>query len=212
MKNLTVALALVAVLAMVGTTFADLTVGGTTEGVDLGNGLTAYTITVMGSTKFEDLNVVGSVHQMNQNWGYVNPTVYGSMMSPNAAVFDTHLLFNQADMAVGGSGDFAETNDWAGLIAMVDGYTSGNGTFTSSDISIAAKAGSAAYAMLTEPTDFIQIVLSNEVPSVLFEGTYLDAQEVRHSFSEVVGAVPEPSTIIMLIAGGLCLLAVRRRK
>ncbi len=211
MKSLKMILALVLVLAMTGTTFAAFAITGTTTGVDLGNGLTKYTVSIEGSSKFEDLVITGDVHQINMDYGTFVPTIYPIDLASNAGAvpLDTHLLFEAAEV-ITGSGAHAETNtnnNPASLVAMsLAPYNFyGMGTFTST-----ASFAFTDLSIMTAPKAFIQIVLLNDA-QVQFAGTYLDEAEVFQAFDVPVG-VPEPSTILMLLAGSLCLLAVRSRK
>ena len=113
MKNLLIALTLVAVLMMAGTTFADLSI--TVERLrDPAPGLQAYLIHTTGASGFKNLTVTGGVHQVWWDYyGTTMPTPYDNIPAgmPNATLgkaADTHFIFNGLDPIVA-AGAIGET-------------------------------------------------------------------------------------------------------
>ena len=112
MKNLLIALALVAVLAMVGTTFAEFSYE-TTPLANPAPGLEAYLVTTTGASAFKDLRVTG-VHQVWwDSYGTTMQTPYDNIPAgmPNATLgkaADTHFIFNGLDPIVA-AGAIGET-------------------------------------------------------------------------------------------------------
>ena len=219
MKNVTTVLALMAVLAMAGTTFADVGLfSGNHLGTDLGNGLNSYTLTVKEETTvFGFFSITGGVHQANQisagfEWdpdagemvevAIITPTLFMPSMPPDLVTVDTHFLFAEdAGLGVGiTKTEGNDKSDPAGEAA--DGYFCGIGGFE--------MVGGFTFASALVPgDDFMQIVIPSGV-GIMFNYT-MPVEGVDVEFSQFIG-VPEPSTILMLIAGGLCLLAIRFRK
>ena len=216
MKNVTTVLALMAVLAMAGTTLADVGLSGNLpgDGTDLGNGLTSYTLTVNEETAvFGFVSITDGVHQSNlisPVWDpdvgamvdQVTPTVFLPSMPPTLVAVDTHFLFpDTAGLGVGITE--TEGNDKSDPAGVADyGYFCGIGEFE--------MVGGFTFASALAPgADFMQIVLPTG-GLVMLDFT-MPVEGANVDFSIPVG-VPEPSTILMLIAGGLCLLAIRFRK
>ena len=227
MKNLKMVLALVAVLAMAGTTFADFSISVAPE-VDLGNGLTSYMVRAGGVLGFK-LTIDGAVHQMNyieapspgNGWTetVVSSTFAGDISGPGVA-YDTHYMLNSDDVLPTPSTDFSddETNLGGNPYNCDDGYggyyTFGMGTFTS-DTSV---EGFALSEQLAPGTEFMQIVIPT-CTVVYIDGVMSEGPGVHYAIQGslslegiTITPFPEPSTVLMLITGGLCLWAVRFRR
>ena len=211
MKNLTVALALVAVLAMVGTTFAGLEIS-VSEGVDLGNGLTEYVVSTKGVNSYSGV-VLDGVHQAFSdpyNSGSPTQTPYIDSFNPfqpNAEALkaaDTYLMFTAGDISQP-SESLSETLGTGSPLGAPTGGAYGVGTFGSVGCDFAFLGGDESTFR-----ELLHVVIPTGA-TALMTGNAADGQGVGYAINEVIG-VPEPSTILMLVAGGLCLLAVRRRK
>ena len=204
-------LAMVAVLAMAGTTLAEpiVTVSGPVPGV-LVPGYNIYTLSVVNAEGYLGFISTDGVVQANQFAQWVPPeysedwitipTVFELLGPPLPAEIDTHLLFFKTDGIYVGDGE-TETNDES-LSARneVFGYSIGIGSFT--------MGGGIGFAPVLAPgTDFMQVVLVPGTSATITGYVAGVPSDVLWSVD-----VPEPSTIMMLIAGGLCLLAVRFRK
>lgn len=237
MWNTKLILALVAVLAMAGTTFADLNI--TIELTDTFDGapydLEVYTVNVQGAKTFGSIAIDGLVHQVNEEFNDVLKTsIYADdiVFSANAK-YDTHFLLSTSDVVVTHQSALVETNNNsnpAGLAGhnnpvyvyldidnpdKVNKYF-GLGIFSgagpqegmSDDVGITLEGTAAADALGQYGCDFMQVVILAGTEVTLM-GTYGN-DEV---FSQTIGElVPEPSAILMLLVGSLCLFGVRFRK
>ena len=214
MKSLKIILALVLVLGMTGTSFATFTIGLTeTFDANLAAGLRSFTIHTTGAVAFQDLALSG-VHQLNMDFGTITPSIYPADLfgNPISLANDTHLLFPSTDILIG-AGAFTETNinnnpasiNMA-LIAPLN--EAGIGTFGGGTaFAFKAEAATAALAGL----DLMQIVIQTG-STVFLTGIAIDNATETPIALNLQIPVPEPSTILMLLAGSLCLLAVRSRK
>ncbi len=214
MKSLKMILALVLVLAMTGTTFAAFSISGNLpgDGTDLGNGLTSYTISTKGVNVYEDL-VIGGVHQLTYD-GMFGPVPTPSMTSLPGGAFpvpahwvtnDTHFLFLDGDVSPT-AGGIVETNTQSGspLTDVVPEHW-GMGTLGGAGNTFGFLGGDE-----TVFRNLIQVVIPTGTGQLL-TGVTFDAAGSQYALEALVG-VPEPSTILMLLVGSLCLLAVRSRK
>ncbi len=230
MKSLKIVLALVLVLAMTGTTFAAFSFNVVDQGSP-SPGLTSYMVQVTEGTGFSNISVSGPVHQM---WYYAGfplnamqtTPITGGYLQPGITTdADTHLMLvppavpgdpeTLAGMNIGASpsNNFLddESNDGLNLYGVNDGFgnvfTMGMGTYVTG-----AAEGFTLPGPTPANTDFMQIV----IPTGAL--VYLDMDAAYSLGGENVGSqhilvgVPEPSTILMLLVGSLCLLAVRSRK
>ncbi len=236
MKSLKMILALVLVLAMTGTTFAAFTLGPYTidgheagDGTDIGNGLTSYTITVAGASVFKQITIGSGVHQVWTSGfgGPAQPTLYSDTITllgwpdnAGATAADSFFIFKNAGTPITptlAAGSIAESNTLGGS-PIADGglggfptmadYKQGMGT-------IGDPVGEFGFGILdfdpsTDTLTLMQVVLL-EGTSVVMTGI-LGVEGSSDSIGSLVVGVPEPSTILMLLAGSLCLLAVRSRK
>ena len=221
MKNLTMGLALVAILAMPGTTLAEGIVHVSAPFVStLVPGYDIYMLSVVNDEAYLGfIKIDGDVVQANTFvFEYpppdyypievVVPTVWNdNLLPPNAKEVDTHLLFRPG-LRVNGDGIYlgqpVETNDKS-LSADEEfyGFALGMGTFDMG-------GGMGFYHPLVSGTDFMQVVVPHGCGGSITISGYVAG--VPHDVFWSVDLVPEPSTVLMLIAGGLCLLAVRPRR
>ncbi len=214
MKNLKMVLALVAVLAMAGTTFADLSIT-VTQLADPAAGLEAYLVSTTGASGFKDLTIDGGVHQTWwDSYGTTMPTPYDNIPAgmPNATLgkaADTHFIFNGLDPIVA-AGSIGEANSKAGSpiagdlgMPLMPGL--GSIGLTGTEFGF----GQDVYDVATS-LELMQVVIPAGTV-VMLTGTGGDAG-VSWGIQQPIGEVPEPSTILMLLAGSFCLLAVRNRK
>jgi hypothetical protein len=229
MRGYKMLLALVAVLAMVGTTFAGTAINmpglTITDEVTAGfayAGLNSYTVRVGGPTAFANVKLLNNAKTALQNvsqstkfemlWDDVNqveyeaaiPTPWSISMPTAHKAVDSHFMFALPGVLVPGS-TFAETNDKSNPagITSVSGYIAGLGTFTST-------GGFAFGTPFADGTAFMQVVLPSTV-----SGCWLRLTTPINGVDTVVDkyvGVPEPGTIALLIGGALCLVAVRFRK
>lgn len=208
-------LALVAVLAIAGVSFADPLIA--VQGENPGDGLQSFTLkTTQTITAFRDIAIDGVVHQANlTEWVYdeildddvevLKATVFKPAASSSVRKWDTELSFtNAATVGVGVGLTPVETNDFSttALGAGPSGYGLGLGTF-------ALGGGFTFETALASGADFMQIVLPENTQVTL--SYWLDIGGFDQQFSQVVG-VPEPSTVLLLVAGFACLLVARFRK
>ena len=232
MRSLKIVLAILAVLAMTGMTFAGtpitlpgLTVTDEPTAGFTNAGLNSYTVKVGGPAAFADIKLLAepaiSLAQVSQStkmeilWDEVNEVEYESpiptpwliSMPTGVKSFDTHFLFALPGVLVPGS-TFSETNDKSNPSGMSPnptstGYWNGLGNFTS-------VGGFAFGSPLADGTPFLQVVLPKSV-----NGCWLRMTTPIGGVDTVINkwvGVPEPGTIALLIGGALCLVAVRFRK
>jgi hypothetical protein len=232
-----VAMTLVAVLAMSGVSMGDITydvgegiTATVSDGVDLGYDLMAYTVNFKGTQGFEGLWVDGAVHQVwNWDWdddtGYVQTPFDGDCEKPYKAdedirPFDTCWAFSEysgelpdTPMETSSTGnehnlppiltharsDVNEDQEaWGGL-----GTIDGRGTNS------AFKFGWSG-EIPTEGFDILYAVIPTG-QQVFLNGLVANADRTVIVEASVPIGVPEPGTVLMLLAGALCLLGIRRR-
>ena len=214
MKNLTMGLALVAILAMPGTTLAEGIVHVSAPFVStLVPGYDIYMLSVVNDEAYLGfIKIDGDVVQANKWVQYeppeyspeitIVPTVFSPFGPPHPTEVDTHLLFMREEGVY--LGEPVETNDkslWAD--EEFYGFALGMGIFD--------MGGGIGFAPpLAAGTDFMQVVVPHGCGGSITISGYVAG--VPHDVFWSVDLVPEPSTILMLLAGGLCLLAVRLRK
>jgi PEP-CTERM motif-containing protein len=220
-------LALIACLAITGISFADFSLGHD-PGVDVGNGLTSYQVYIMGTSStgglasaIDSVNVISTPDPSDPNkpcsvvqfsmGSQFSPTVLDTDITNNMGAdqsylaLDTHLITPAAGWVsiVGGA---TETND-ASISTIAGGpwfapQILGVGPITS--------ASSDAYGFETQAGDvyIMQVVLQ--------EGATADVSlqafgaDMNGNACSITIPVPEPSTIVMLVLGALCLL-IRRK-
>ncbi len=213
MKNLLIVFALASVLAMAGTGCAEF-IFEVTPLADPAPGLEAYLVTTTGIIAFKDLTVTG-VHQV---WW----DIYGKAMStpcdtippemPNAALgkaVDSHFIFKS-------EGEVFYPGVHNGII----------GETKAGDSPIAAELPHPLLpGMGTLGIEGCEFIFAHEVYDgnsslelmqvVIPAGTMCFLTGIAGNAgisSEFHILIPEPSTIIMLIAGSLCLLGAHVRK
>jgi len=211
MRNLKMVLAMVAILAMASTSFAGVTIA-VLENASPAEGLSSYNVLVGGAQAFADVNIAGGVVQSNMfqmDWDTMEeevvPTVWLAGMPTAFKAIDTHYLFAMPGIVVPGA-VFTETNDKSnqGGIAPAYGYYAGLGTF-----GCEPGSGFALAAPLADNSPFLQVVIPTGSSVVLSFMAPVDGVDTQ--FSQVIG-VPEPGTIMLVIAGALCLLVARYRR
>ncbi|MBN2292577.1 MAG: PEP-CTERM sorting domain-containing protein [Pirellulales bacterium] len=216
MKNMKTLLALAAVLAMAGTAFADWSIT-VSQNPSPAPGLASYKVHTTGLNAFQELSIT-DVHQSNAvNWGAVVPTTFLSDFQTGAPAvlsdIDTHLLLIRDDILSSGTSD-SETNDESDPSNSVDaGWVPWQGGL--GDFSVAG-----AFTMkgldCMSGMDLMQVVIPAGTTVYLFgkitspEMTMYDLAE--QGGIEIGGPVPEPGTMLMVLAGILCLMGVRSRK
>ena len=215
MKNLMMVLALAAVVAIAGTTFADvnINVSGPVAST-LVPGYDIFTLSVVNDEPYLGfIKIEGLVVQANtftteypppdyEPVEVVVPTVWNNPGPPNPKEIDTHLLVTTAGGVFLGTP--VETNDKS-LSApyQIQGFTLGMGTFD--------MGGGIGYATpLAAGTPFMQVVQSQANHSLFRVTGYFAGSPNDVAWS--VSLLPEPSAFLMLFAGGLCLLTMRFRK
>lgn len=215
MRKVTLALAVLAVVAMASTSFAGTmmysygdvvftvseTPGFAYEGLD------SYLVQTTGTNAFVTPVIEGTVHQANMKYAAVTPSGFpGDLMGmPEPLAVDTHFGFLQGDAIVVPGGSIVETNDGEAISAYPP-FTYGFGTFATVNYNFTF-----AGAGVLDGLDFMQVVIPKGT-TVYLTGSCVDvANTVSYDFSVPVG-IPEPGTVIMLIAGALCLAVARFRK
>ena len=217
MKNLMMVLALAAVVAIAGTTFADvnINVSGPVAST-LIPGYDIFTLSVVNDEPYLGfITIDGLVVQANTfateypppdyvATEVVVPTVWNNPGPPNPVHIDTRLLVTTA----GGTylGTPVETNDKSQTEAtpLAQGFTVGLGTFD--------MGGGIGYSTpIAAGTPIMQVVLPAGTTVPVIVSGMIAGSPSDIAWSVPVG-VPEPSTILMLLAGSLCLLGVRNRK
>jgi hypothetical protein len=228
MRNWTMALVLLAVLAMTDTSYAGLEVC-----IDLSAtqptvpGYTSWLIKLGGARSFSDIGiwksssriVPATVVQSNyfdENWDFDPPrmdpvaTVWGPngpSMPPNQKKIDTHMMIAKPGIMLGKTG--VETNTAYGpdgfgdppvtILPVTSNYYTNLGTFTSEH-----RAAFSLAAPLPAGTPFMQIVIPDGTNFWMIVDT--DAGRV------VATLLPEPSTIVTLIIGAACVVGFRWRR
>jgi len=214
-------LALVAVLAIAGTSFADLAVN-VSDGVDLGNGLTSYLVTTTGASGFKGLTIDGGVNQVWTQLGATEtqtPTDVIATSNPNGAparAADTFFIFKTGSTALSpivAAGAISETNTLAGSPVALEPdfggflqYKAGLGSI--GDPIAEFGFGQDVYNVANE-LQLLQVVIPTGT-QVFLTGTGGNAG-LSWAINTPIG-VPEPSTVLLLVAGFACLLVARFRK
>ena len=209
------ALAMVAVLAMASVSMAAVTVDVVDNGILTSAGpdvLHSYTVILSGTkalggnTPETTLTIDGAVYQVNaQNFGQDYPSIWSneidtaSGMVPELVTYDTHFLIPSTGLTM--VGDIAETCDDGNSTGIPGSGQSGFGTLTGTAFGF-------TQATVFDGTPLLQVVIE-EGSTVTLKGMADDAG-TPVSIETVIG-VPEPGTIIMLVAGVLCLLGIRRK-
>lgn len=224
MKNVTMILAMVAVLAMAGTTFADFEIGGWdvpfetlaggAGGIDLDVYILTFdTTTGSGPATIQDISISG-VHQLcevDRDGFGAPPTMftddfYDAAELDDYGKYDTHFLF-ASDEVVGVTTN-VESNDGSNPAMLpeyqyIEPYGMGDFSMLGANSWGASNPRPSGY-------EFMRVVLPAGGQQLLTYSADVDGAMV-YGRTQMVG-VPEPSTILMLIVGGLSLLAVRFRK
>jgi len=221
-----VALTLVAVLAMVGAASAQtIDIGGGASAVIteqvLDFGLSAYNVHMFGAKSFEDLKVLGTVHQVFLTGGLETPyagMVPGALAPPqNAAPYDTAFLFAQSAITVGTAAQGAiETSTGGNERGLTADYTMyagvapvnfpGMGTFDTQGLAFTFSGD-----LKPEGYALLNVVVATGT-TVTLEGLFVGSEGLASMSVPVGGTViPEPGTIMLLLTGVLCLAGIRRR-
>ncbi|MCX7424623.1 MAG: PEP-CTERM sorting domain-containing protein [Planctomycetia bacterium] len=210
MRNMKMALVVLAVLAMASTAFAGLVITVDAPTIPLA-GYESYLVRASGADTFVNINIDGTVVQSNKfdelfdpPYGFAPiPTVWLPGMPTLHKAMDTHMMMAKPSLTLGVTGN--ETNDGyedaTPIIPSASSYWCGLGTFRSD-------AGSAFTfsAQLGANSPFMQVVIPAGTMVVL-SGTTEGGGVIRQTLG-----VPEPGTIALLIAGALCLVVARFRK
>jgi len=207
-------LALVAVLAMSGMSFAEFTIDATQTGT-IGDTLEVWLVTAGGAKTFKDVKIDIPVHQVNMFGGYPSKAVstcFLESMPPTEGYegADTHFMFSESALSLqtpGSNFTNNETNDKSNPAGLVDtegaGFKFGLGGFDGT------ADGFALGAPLAAGSPFMQVVIPKGAIGFLTGLAVADGVEVP--ILQQVG-VPEPSTVLLLVAGFACLLVARFRK
>lgn len=241
MKKFTMILALVAVLAMAGTTFADITISATQTG-SVGT-LEVWTVYTNGASTYTDMqvgmggdnyvfaldgvteiaSVDAEVHQVSLYSSALSSAFLNSTAAPpagDASDADTHFMLSIGNETGNAAyfGTEAETNDgsggvqgtanygWGSLSTPGDfGVLGGGGAQTLMQVILAPGTVTHMFGIVGSSTESIDL-------AVYGDGGATAGYSARETGFRIGAPVPEPSTILMLLVGGLCLLAVRFRK
>lgn len=217
MRNMKMALVVLAVLAVASTSFAGPMLNATKVGDVGGGNLEAWLVSSTGTNALQDITIVdGIVYNASVKSGFsFPPTVYLEDLEaggapPDVVAVDTHFLFSRNDVLIG-SGAGAETNDGSNSYTL-DTYGGivkyGKGTFT----------GAMAFAVKPDLDplagfDIMQVVIPKGAAyfvTAMAADPSLEGAPIG-KVQTLVG-VPEPGTIALLIAGALCLVVARFRK
>ena len=221
-----VALALLVVLTVASVSFAGWTPTGNVVPIDNGNpNFNTYIVGlsvdgVNGITSVSDVTVTGGnvvqykKYDMDNEVFLTTPGPFTS--TADAYLFDTHML----DLSVYGEG----------VTAAGDGWAETNDESLTGDLTTSSfrKYGLGDLVLANDPStlavnnaidnlnqiDFVQVCIPAGT-SALVTGLYTntvdaDAGVAMVPFEFTVG-IPEPSTIVMLVLGALCLLGIRRK-
>ncbi|HLA85477.1 MAG TPA: PEP-CTERM sorting domain-containing protein [Thermoguttaceae bacterium] len=226
------ALAMVAVLAMAGVSYAGYTVDLTngvsaavSDPIDLEFGKTAYTVTFYGTQAWRGLYVDGQVHQVFGGMAPAQTPYQGDLPGAvpptiNPSPYDTHFMFAASTMSVGQQTDGlietcstlnenGLTQDYTHYAGMLKVAHPGLGTFNTvgptKDLAFAftGEIPVAGYGLL--------YVVLEDNDLVYLRGQAANAAATIQVPVNVPIGVPEPGTIAMLIAGALCLFGIRRK-
>jgi PEP-CTERM motif len=209
-------LALTLSLALVSGSFADFSIGYD-PGVDLGNGLVSYQVYVTGTTAggamasaMDSLSVSQCVNvdygygQLDMESDWIPKNAYDPV-NPANAMYDTHILTPEIGNFVSNIGEVVETND--GSLGLLPGAGIVN---LDHIMGMGSVASSQEVASGWDPISEKQYIMQVVVPCG--EGALVSANiyGTDSAGNASVCGVPEPSTIIMLVLGALCLL-IRRK-
>ena len=218
-----VAFALIACLAMASTSFA--AIGMNYDFEDMGNGLVKFSVYAFGTegdkpSIIDGINVAGGqgVHNVAMPNAGVPVVVFDTqwnefMMDPALKAFDSHFITPTGGYQILGPAA-TETNDGtnpAGLpetSAMSIPYLSGMGTLISEEdtaFGFTADASGQTYVLQAVTT------LADAQAGNVFVTGFVRAGGIDEAVNLAL-VVPEPSTIIMLVLGALCLVGIRIRK
>lgn len=202
MRTFASILALVAVFAFVGASFADLTVTVERQ-ADPAPGLECYWLVASGAQQYESFTdwVFENVHQVNNVYGpYVEPTIYlDQSTTTGGTAQDTHYLFPSTNVLSIVAA--TETNTAAGVPAY------GLGNFNGGTISPPPLVDSGSGVA------FLQVVIPAGEKRMYEARLRADGQDAMTFSGEIGGEpVPEPGTIAMLFAGALCFVVARFRR
>ena len=225
------ALSLMVVLAMATVATAEITVSVVDNGVlnftTPENLLHSYTVMLnTGSFKaFEGVCLVNddgtpaTVHNASLRSGLggstINPISWASDLpagyeTEEFALSDTRFLIERPGTIFG---NLADTDDDTnpGDVEDYGGGASGAhlgwGQFTGENT-----FGYTAATAISGPVAFMQVVVPEGSSPIYLRGSAADLDTGgTFVFDEKIGEVPEPGTIVMLLAGALCLLGIRRK-
>ena len=211
-----VALALLVVLTVASVSFAGWTPIGNLVPVDNGNALLdTYIVGLQvddegGISSISDISVTGDVCQVFFGGAAATPDMtFAAYLGANAA-FDTHLL----DLASYGDGITKVGGGWT---ETQDGSDPGQLGVAGAGIGdLVLLADATTIAINNAPStltsiEFLQVVVPAGGSAVV-KGLYTNATAANAGTPMVPFefSVPEPSTIVMLVLGALCLL-IRRK-
>ena len=210
MKNLTMTLALLVVLALASPSFAGIWLNWTPL-PEPAPGLTAFMVSAVDDggalTTVSDISIDGLV---NNVWDYTNtPTTSienctGLAWVPAWTAMDTHAVYTGDDLISSLGDPLVETNGGGTVLSgPFPGYdgTMGLGTFGQISGTIAFEA--------TTRFDLVQLVLPAGT-NVWFNAR-LVADGVAYERRILVPNLPEPSMLVLLLMGAMCLVGCRRR-
>jgi hypothetical protein len=224
MRNMKMALVVLALLAVASTSFAGFEITVTKQADPYpGYGYESYMVKVGGGAdSFNDINIAGTVVQSNKfeetfldppaaPWAPIG-TIWGPpAMPPLAKAMDTHFMVAKPTVGVGVDGAGVETNNAyanpdapTSIIPVASSYYTGLGTFTSTKGALFVVRPAPAIS-----ANFLQVVIPAGT-QVMLTGTWSSTTETG-GIQQAIG-VPEPGTIALLIGGLLCLVVVRFRK
>jgi hypothetical protein len=202
----------VVVLLMASGATAAMTVYATYEGTIPGESggvlLDRWFIRMGGVLAMSNIKVSGFVHQGNRmvidppDPDYLYPYIWANQAPTYIdPAFDTHMLISEPFVHVG---EFIETNDKSNPGHHSTGSASrfyGMGTFD------ATGCGWGLGAVCAPDTPMIQLVILpgafNSISGIVSDGVTERAFVIPD---------PEPGMVVMLVAGAVCLLGMRRKK
>ncbi len=218
-----VAFALIACLVMASTSFA--AIGMNYDFEDMGNGLVQFSVYAFGTdgdkpSVIDGINVAGGqgVHNVALPAGGIAAVVFDSdwndyMMDPALKALDSHFITPASGYQPLGPNP-TETNDGsnpAGIPALNSysmPYLAGMGTLNSAvDTALGFTADASGQTYVLQAVTTLEDALAGNVVVTGF----VRAGGIDEAV-ELALVVPEPSTIIMLVLGALCLVGIRIRK
>lgn len=217
MKNF--ALAMVAVLAMATVSMAGTSISVVDMGIVAGPAgpdvLHQYQVLVGGTKTILGTMVDGEVYNCSERTGiggtvrvpYIYNDIIGTYEGYQCKEADTHFLINTPGSSLGVLTDTDDNLNTAGVDTVGGFIHSGWGVFTGD-----AAFGMTLPAVLQENTPFLQVVL-REGGTAMMNCILVDPVSGSEDAYSVPlgGVVPEPGTIMLLLAGAACLLGIRRR-